>query len=108
MRFSSEKLTEIFETTRDGSCACPADVCAAILAVRQLYETQLQCLLDAHEGPLRDSHGVMAYYSRAVHEQLEECLDQVMKIEGWNPLTLEMPPEIRKLRMRGAAVAADD
>ena len=105
MRFASDALEDIVKRLADGSCACPADVCAAILAVRKLFGSQFECLLNAHEGLLKDSHGVMAYYAGRVHRELEECLDQVMKIEGWNPQTPEMPPEIRRLRGLDATVA---
>ena len=101
VRFPEESLTAIVQETGEGTCACPAEVCSLILAARRLFEMQLECVLNSEDGPLRDSHGAIAYYARLVHQQLEERLDQVMSIEGWNPLTLEIPPGIRRLRGLG-------
>lgn len=75
-------------------CACPAQVCRAILELRELHEYQLNCKNDTQNDVA--VHSEIARATESAHATLEECLRVVLQIEGWDAATLTMPEQLRK------------
>lgn len=94
-RFSSAQLHAIIEEAAIYMCACPAQVCQHLLGLRDLYAYQEQCL--GRDGNA-EVHDTIAAATRRAHAELEECLDRILTIEGWDRATLKMPPGLRAVR----------
>lgn len=78
-------------------CACPAQVCKAIGQMRELHKYQQACLNESAVD--RVVHERIATAAAAAHAELERCLEEVLKLEGWNLETLEMPDHLAKRRL---------
>lgn len=97
-RFSIEQLETINEQAMIYTCSCPAQVSAQITAIRKLYDYQLACLDRPQDSELQAIvHRRIAEASRESHRILEQCLDEVLTLEGWNRETMQMPAGLRIL-----------
>jgi hypothetical protein len=76
------------------SCACPAQVCEAIGHLRKLHDYQAQCL----NGSPSDAavHQRITLAVETAHREMEQCLTDILAIEGWDPVTFEMPANLQK------------
>lgn len=92
--FSDEELMIILEQSIIYTCACPAQLCRAIESQRTLYKYQQNCL-DMTETDKR-VHKTIAETIEKTHAELEDCLDKVLRLEGWNLETLQMPEDLQK------------
>lgn len=95
-RYSRDQLTLILDQTGFYMCACPAQVATQMLALRNLYQYQLNCMSEMPD--LAATHRCIAKAVLRAHSVLEEALDEVLRIEGWDPSSLAMPEGLRKLR----------
>lgn len=95
-RFSSSDLERIVEEAIIYMCACPAQVANEIRRLRELIAYQESCLIGP--GNSREVHQCIADAACLAHAQMEDCLDQVLRIEGWDRETLRMPPDLRRRR----------
>ena len=95
-RFSNEQLMRILDQSSIYMCACPAQVVSQILELRKLHRYQLDCMREA-SAP-RDTHHCIALAAQRAHALLEDALDEVLRIEGWDRDTLTMPAGLRALR----------
>ena len=78
-------------------CACPSQVGVQIDSLRQLYDYQANCS-DRSRSDIQDKvHARIAEASQAAHAIMEQCLQDILAMEGWDPVTLEMPANIRTL-----------
>jgi len=78
------------------NCACPAQVCETISHLRQLHDYQSACL---DESPMDQIvHRRIAQAVEIAHREMETCLDEILRIEGWDPVTFEMPASLQKTR----------
>ncbi|WP_371322451.1 hypothetical protein VX159_08440 [Dechloromonas sp. ZY10] len=95
-RFSSDDLERIVEEGMVYMCACPAQVAKEIRLLRELIAYQEACL----NGPENASevHRCIAEAAREAHARMEQCLDQVLTLEGWDRATLHMPEGLRQRR----------
>lgn len=93
-RYSKEQLTRIAEQAAIHQCACPAQVSKTISELRDLYAYQQQCL-DLSEID-REVHTTIAVAAEQALAIIEQCLADVLKLEGWDPVTLTMPAELQK------------
>ncbi|MGE4448995.1 hypothetical protein [Azospira oryzae] len=100
-RFSDQQLERIIDEATIYMCACPAQVAAAIRDLRGLYRYQQDCL----EAPSseRPVHQLIAASTNTAHAELEECLDRVLDLEGWDRQTLRMPEGLRRKREESLA-----
>lgn len=92
--FSDEQLIHIRNQALIYQCACPAQVCVAIDGIRKLHDYQLACLeatnVDcAVHNRIKDS-------AEHNHAELERCLTDILRIEGWDMDKLTMPPDMKK------------
>lgn len=94
-RFSSAQLHAIIEEAAIYMCACPAQVCQHLLGLRDLYAYQEQCQGQAGNAEV---HAAIAAATERAHAELEDCLDRILTLEGWDRTTLKMPPGLRALR----------
>jgi hypothetical protein len=92
--FDTLQISKIIDQALVYQCACPAQVCRAIFELRELYDYQMACVND----PLTDDlvHTTIARTAEKTHALMEECLTEVLRIEGWDLRTLTMPEALRK------------
>ncbi len=92
-RFSKEALSKILDQSVIYQCACPAQICRNIYQQRDLFAYQQDCLnltdLD------RAVHLRIADAVRIGHEEMEKCLEDVLRLEKWDMTTYEMPEALR-------------
>lgn len=104
-QFSDEALSQIIEEGAIYMCACPAQVAVELRGLRELLRYQDACLVD----PGNDNHQVHKCISEAAmqaHALMENCMAEILAIEGWDRATLKMPEGLR--RRRDELIARDD
>ena len=96
MKFSQQSLTRILDQSVLYQCACPAQVCRHISQQRALFAYQSECLnlTDVDYAV----HRRIADAVRRNHAEMENCLEDILRMEGWDMATLELP-EALKARM---------
>lgn len=92
--FSKEQLFHIRDQAIIYQCACPAQICMAIDAIRGLHDYQNTCLDQTDTD--HAVHKRIKESSEKAHIELEQCLQDVLKLEGWNMKTLDMPEYLQK------------
>ncbi|TCS72107.1 hypothetical protein EDC61_10621 [Sulfuritortus calidifontis] len=98
LHFSAEQLHSIKTQGMIYVCACPAQVADQISKLRGLHAYQQQCLQSGTNE--RTVHERIAAATREAHAVMEQCLADVLALEGWDPETLEMPAGLRQRRDR--------
>ena len=93
-RFDSASVSRIIDQALVYQCACPAQVCRTILELRELYDYQRKCGSDS--GNDRNVHDTISEATWRSHETMEQCLEQILAMEGWDMATLTMPEILRK------------
>jgi len=93
-RFSYSQLKHILEQSVVYSCACPAQVCKALLQERELFTYQANCLNQTFTD--RAVHQRIAEAVQLAHHAMEDCLVDVLQLEGWDMQTLTMPEALQK------------
>ena len=101
LRYPREALHKIVEQAMIYQCACPTQVCKAIGQMRELHRYQQDCLTASDTD--HAVHRRIAAAAELAHRELEQCLEDVLKLEGWNPATLEMPADLPKRRRSAEA-----
>ncbi len=95
-KFSDDKISHILDQALVYQCACPAQVCRAILGLRELHEYQQNCL-DRTDTD-KKVHQAIGASAAESHATMERCLEEILALEGWNMETLQMPDSLRKLQ----------
>lgn len=95
-RFTEEQLETIIEEATIYMCACPAQVAEQIRHLRHLIRYQNDC--ETQENTDATVHQSIAEAGLKAHSILEDCMDQVLELEGWDRSTLRMPEGLRRLR----------
>lgn len=93
-QYSDEQIAHVREQAAIYQCACPAQVCASIAAMRELYAYQARCM-DATDVD-RAVHLRIAAAADVAHAELERCLTDILNLEGWDMTTLTMPANLQK------------
>lgn len=95
-RFADHELEKIVDEAAIYMCACPGQVAREISGLRHLIRYQRDCI---NSGKTPEAvHAAIEAASRQAHALMEDCLVQVLEIEGWDRKTLTMPSGLRKLR----------
>lgn len=94
--FSDDQISQILDQALVYQCACPAQVCRAILGMRELHEYQQDCL-DRTDTD-KKVHQAIGTSAADSHATMEKCLENILEIEGWDMATLQMPESLRKLQ----------
>lgn len=97
-RFTDQELATVVEQGMIYMCACPAQVADALRKIRELHRYQMRCL----ENPSNDTlvHETIAQSAIRTHALLQDCLDEVIRLEKWDRSTLQMPEGLRARQMR--------
>lgn len=95
-RFNDEELQRIVEEAAIYMCACPGQVANQVRQLRQVVRYQRDCLSEGKTLSL--VHHTIEASSLEAHAVMEDCLDRVLEIEGWDRATLQMPDGLRKIR----------
>ena len=74
------------------TCACPAQVCKSIQEQRALYKYQEECL--DQDDVDRAVHSAIMNTVAQTHALLEDCLEEVLKLEGWDMQNYTMPESL--------------
>ncbi len=91
--FSNIELEQIVEEAAIYMCACPGQVASEIRGLRSLIRYQQDCI---NKGKTPDAvHQSIAASAREAHALMENCLERVLEIEGWDRTTLKMPAGLR-------------
>ena len=95
--FSDQDLESIVEEAAIYMCACPGQVASEIRGLRNLIRYQRDCI---HGGKTPAGvHRTIEAAAREAHALMENCLERVLEMEGWDRATLKMPAGLRKLRI---------
>lgn len=95
-RYSSTQLQLILDQAGIYMCACPAQLASQMMELRSLHQYQINCMSEMPD--MVDSHRTIADACERAHALLEEALDRVLDIEGWDKASLTMPDGLRKKR----------
>lgn len=97
--FDSAQVSKVIDQALVYQCACPAQVCSTIFELRELFDYQQNCANDT----INDIkvHNTIAAAAEKAHKIMEECLKDVLAIEGWDMTTLDMPETLRKKPVKG-------
>lgn len=94
-KFSDAQLRRINLQSILYLCSCPSQVGMQIDSLRKLYDYQANCA-DRDRTELQNQvHQRIAEATAAAHQIMEDCLLEVMDLEGWDPVTLEMSESLR-------------
>jgi hypothetical protein len=93
-KFSASQISRVIDQALIYQCACPAQVGRAIFEMRELYAYQMNCA-NSSENDQR-VHGAIALATEKSHEILENCLKEILVIEGWDQESLSMPDTLKK------------
>ncbi len=94
-RFDAEQVSRIIDQALMFQCACAAQLATTLLELRDLFDYEEKCREGADESGRR-VHDAIARAAREAHERMEQCLDEVLRLEGWDMATLTMPEGLRK------------
>ena len=95
-RFSDEQLSKIVDEATIYMCACPAQVADQIRKLRILVRYQEEC--DGQMDTDSVVHKTIAKAGLLALKIMEDCMDEVLALEGWDRTTLNMPEGLRKRR----------
>lgn len=95
-RFSDQELEQIVEEATIYMCACPGQVAVQLRALRELHRYQGSCEIEP--GNDQDVHRTIAEATMRAHALMEDCMERVLAIEGWDRTTLKMPEGLRRKR----------
>jgi hypothetical protein len=93
-KYSQEQIIRIRDQALTYQCACPAQVCVAIDTIRHLHAYQAKCL-----NSNKTDHAVHQRISESAaktHADLENCLTDILRLEGWDMETLTIPDFLKK------------
>ncbi len=93
-QFTAAQVSRIIDQSLIYQCACPAQVCRAIFELRELYEYQMNCANNTTND--KRVHTSIAQATEKSHAVMEECLKDILAIEGWDPQTLALPESLKR------------
>jgi hypothetical protein len=97
-KFTALQLSIINEQAALYTCACPVHVSLQIASLRKLFEYEKDCM--ARDSITENSiqmqvHRRIAEATKQAHQLMEQCLDEVLDLEGWDRTKMAMPEGIR-------------
>jgi hypothetical protein len=99
-KFSNAQLRRINLQAILYLCSCPSQVGVQIDSLRKLYDYQANCA-NRDRGELQQQvHQRIAEAATVAHQIMEDCLLDVMNLEGWDPVTMTMPDDLRAMLER--------
>lgn len=107
-KFSAYQLAIVNEQAALYDCACPIHVSLQIANLRKLFDYQQECIekeTTADSEVQLQVHRRIAEVTRQAHELMEQCLDEILDLEGWDKTKMLMPTGIRKRVDSGSSTA---
>jgi hypothetical protein len=95
--YSREQLTWIREQAIIYQCACPAQVSKLLSEMQWLYKYQADCMNQTDVDFL--VHSNIAEATKKAYPIIEQCMTDVLTLEGWDMATLTMPESLKKLTL---------
>jgi SPX domain protein involved in polyphosphate accumulation len=98
-KFSALQLSIINDQAALYACACPLQVSLQIASLRKLFDYQKECIASETSSVSHvqiQVHHRIAEATKIAHQIMEQCLDDILDLEGWDRTNIEMPPGIRK------------
>jgi hypothetical protein len=98
-KFSALQLAIINDQAALYSCACPVHISLQIANLRKLFDYQKECIAvekSSDSDVQIQVHHRIAEVTKQAHQLMEQCLDEILDLEGWDRTKLEMPTGIRK------------
>jgi hypothetical protein len=95
--YSKEQLAWIREQAMIYQCACPAQVSKLLSEMQWLYKYQADCLNQTDVDFL--VHQKIAEATRKAYPIIEQCMSDILMLEGWDMATLTMPESLRKITL---------
>jgi hypothetical protein len=98
-KFTAIQLAIINNQAALYTCACPVHVSLQITNLRKLFDYEKTCMETPSESSVEmQVHQRIAEVTKQAHQLMEQCLDDILDMEGWDRTKLEMPTTgIRKL-----------
>lgn len=96
--YSDRQLEKIVDEATIAMCACPAQVAGMISKLRQLFAYQKNCGERGSSEVSEAVHERIALATSEAHQLMEQCMQDILRIEGWDETTLDMPAGLRQLR----------
>lgn len=96
-RFTNNQLRQINLQSILYLCSCPSQVGLQIDNLRKLHEYQAQCSDRERTDLQKKVHQRISEAAMAAHQIMEDCLQDVLDLEGWDPVTLQMPEGLRAM-----------
>ncbi|MEQ1621330.1 MAG: hypothetical protein ABL919_07980 [Methylococcales bacterium] len=97
-KFTALQLAIINEQASLYTCACPVHISMQITNLRKLFDYQKTCLDMPSESEVHTQvHEKIAAVTKQAHQLMEQCLDEILELEGWDRTELQMPAGIRTL-----------
>lgn len=97
-RFTDTDLGKVVEQAMIYMCVCPAQVADSVRKLRELYRYQLLCIENPENSKV--VHAQIMQSTLQAHSIMQDCLDKVIELEGWDRTTFEMPIGLRKLQLK--------
>ncbi|WP_459991425.1 hypothetical protein [Methylosoma difficile] len=98
-KFTALQLAIINNQAALYDCACPVHISLQITNLRKLYDYQQTCLETPTENPVHiQVHQRIAEITKQAHQLMEQCLDEILDMEGWDRSKMEMPAGLRTLK----------
>lgn len=96
--YSDRQLEKIVDEATIAMCACPAQVAGMISKLRQLFAYQQNCVERGSSEVSEEVHERIGQATSDAHRIMEQCMQDILRLEGWDETTLDMPAGLRQLR----------
>lgn len=100
--YSAKQLEQVINEATIYVCACPAQVAEMLSKLRHLYDYQQNCIARERTDVNREVHNRIAQATVQAHSVMEACMQDILRIEGWDPETLKMPDHLREILFQEA------
>ena len=91
-KFTAIQLAIINNQAALYTCACPVHVSLQITNLRKLFDYEKMCMETPTESSLEmQVHQRIAEVTKQAHQLMEQCLDDILDMEGWDRTKLKMP-----------------
>ena len=91
-KFTAIQLAIINNQAALYTCACPVHVSMQITNLRKLFDYEKMCMEIPSENSVEmQVHQRIAEVTKQAHQLMEQCLDDILDMEGWDRTKLEMP-----------------
>ena len=95
-KFTALQLALINNQATLYTCACPVHISMQITNLRKLFDYQNTCMdMPAESDVHIKVHQRIAEVTKQAHQLMEQCLDEILDMEGWDRTSLEIPVCLR-------------